>query len=265
MRLLPLLACLLSTSAIAYAQSLCLDRPIHFAHYEFGLIYAEGKGGIDDDVQKELARRSGCAFKTTLQPRARTWFELESGSVDMAGSGVQTPARDAFAWFEHYVIEVNQVVIGPKVPAQVRNMDQFIATPALTIGGVRSFSYGSYYDRYVKLLDAQNRFYNAADSRMVYQMFDRGRFDIFITSQFLSQFYFRELKIPIAKRIENWDPGSGTPSGLVLSKKSFTPEQARGWQEMIRKMREDGTLRAILAKHLGKELGAQSIYVPPAK
>ncbi len=60
--------------------------PIRFAHYEFGLIYTNEGGGIDEDVQLELARRSGCRFEVSMQPRARIWLALESGQLDMAAS-----------------------------------------------------------------------------------------------------------------------------------------------------------------------------------
>ena len=247
----------------ARAESLCLDRPITFAHYEFGLLYSEGYGGIDDDIQKELAKRSGCKFETSLRPRARIWIELERGALDMAGSGVQTPERDAFAWFAHYVVEDNHVHIGPNVPSSIQSMEDFIADPKLTLGGVRSYSYSPNYDRHVKTLLESKRFFSVNDPAMLYRMFDGGRFDIFIASQFLSLHYFKILKMEPPKRIQDWDPAPPTPSGLVLSKKSFTPKQAQEWQRLIAQMRADGTIRKILVKHLGRELAPMAIYTGP--
>lgn len=247
----------------ARAVSLCLDRPISFAHYEFGLLYSEGYGGIDDDVQKELAKRSGCKFETDLRPRARIWVELERGTLDMAGSGVQTPARDKFAWFAHYVVEDNHVHIGSQVPTAIKSMEDFIADPKLTVGGVRSYSYSPNYDRQVQTLIDAKRFYSVNDPIMLYRMFDAGRYDVFIASQFLSLHYFKILRLKPPKRIEDWDPDPPTPSGLVVSKKSFTPAQAEGWQRLIAQMLADGTVRKILTKHLGEEMGPRAMFGHP--
>lgn len=115
----------LAVAGDACAVSLCLDRPISFARCEFGLLYSDGYGGIDDDVQQELARRSGCMFETSLRPRERIWVELERGTLDMAGSGLQTPARNKFAYFAHYAVEDNHVLIGPQLPAGIKSMDDF--------------------------------------------------------------------------------------------------------------------------------------------
>lgn len=242
------------------AESLCLDRPISFAHYEYGLLHAEGIGGIDDDVLKELAKRSGCEFVTSLRPRARIWIELERGLLDMAGSGIQTPARDKFAWFAHYVLEDNVVHIGPKVPASISSLEAFVANPTLIIGGVRSYSYSTNYDRQLQPLADANRFYNVSDPITLFRMFDRGRYDIFIASQFISLHYFKVLKLPPPKRIEDWDPDPPTPSGLVMSKKTFTPAQAEGWQRLIAQMLADGTMRKILIQHMGEDLGPRAMF-----
>jgi polar amino acid transport system substrate-binding protein len=247
----------------AHAESLCLDRPISFAHYEFGLLHSEGYGGIDDDVQKELAKRSGCKFETSLRPRARIWVELERGTVDMAGSGVQTPVGDKFAWFAHYVVEDNHVHIGPKVPASIKSMEDFIADPKLTVGGVRSYSYSPNYDHQIQTLIDAKRFYSVNDPIMLYRMFDTGRYDIFIASQFLSLHYFKILKLKPPKRVQDWDPDPPTSSGLVVSKQTFTPAQGEGWQRLIAQMLADGTMRKILVKHLGEDLGPPAIYVRP--
>lgn len=249
----------------AHAFSPCLDRPIRFSHYEFGLLYSEGYGGIDDDIQSELARRSGCAFTVDLRPRARIWFELDAGTLDMAGSGVQTPARDEFAWFEHYVLEDNLVHLGPNVPASVNSMEAFLASPELTIGGVRSFSFSPYYDQQVKQLMDAHRYNSVTDTRQLFRMFDKGRYDLFIASQLLSLHYFKVLKLPAPARIADWDPGPATPSGLVISKKTFTPEQGAYWQKLISAMIADGTVRTILVRHMGEGPALKAEYRKPER
>ncbi|KQW42778.1 MULTISPECIES: ABC transporter substrate-binding protein [unclassified Roseateles] len=257
-----LFGAMLGSVAVADGAGMCLKRPIRFTHYEFGLIYSAGQGGIDDDLQKELARRSGCRFETMLWPRARTWQALRTGEIDMAGSGIPTPERDAFAWFYPYIVEDNVVVLGTRVPADVHSFEQFIRRPDLTFGGVRSYRYSPYYDRHVDELIAARRLKEATDPGALFRMFTVPRFDAFITSPILYLHYVKKRNLPAPARIEDWDPAGATPSGLVLSKASFTPAQARKWGDLMNQMLADGTVERIVVKHMGAEHGPATVYRP---
>ena len=59
----------LSCSASVMAEDLCPSRPIRLAHYEMGSLYSNGVG-IDEDIAKEMARRSHCQFEYSVRPRA---------------------------------------------------------------------------------------------------------------------------------------------------------------------------------------------------
>ncbi len=246
--------------AMAQNSSMCLERPIRFAHYEFGLIYSIGYGGIDDDLQKELARRTGCKFEVSVQPRARTWSDLKNGTVDMAGSGIQTAERDGFTWIYPYIVEDNVVVLGPKVPPNMHSFDQFMADSKLTLGGVRSYRYSPHYDPYVDQLIARRRHIESADPGALYRMFAVPRFDAFITNPILYLYYVKQLNLPAPTRVEDWDLGGPTPSGLVLGKKSFSKAQAVQWEALIKKMLVDGSIQKITVKHMGADLGAKAVY-----
>lgn len=251
--------------AQAESPSLCLDRPIRFTHYEFGFIYSQGHGGIDEDIRKELELRSGCKFEVAVRPRARTWADLETGAVDMAGSGIQTAQRDKFVWFHHYLVEDNVIVLGPRVPAGLHSLKQFLADPKLSLGGVRSYRYSPAYDPFVDQLIAQRRLVESADPGALYRMFAVPRFDAFITNPILYLYYVKQFDLPPPRRIEDWDPAGPTPSGLVLSKKSFSAAQSAQWGALIQKMLKDGSVQKITSKYLGPELGASTVYRLPSQ
>jgi polar amino acid transport system substrate-binding protein len=251
--------------AAASSASMCPEKPIRFAHYESGFMYSSGNGGIDDDFQKELARLSGCQFEVSVKPRARFWYELERGTIDMGASGIQTAERDKFARFFPYLVEDNVVIIGPKVPPDVHSVEQFMANPALKLGSVRAFRYSPYYDQFIDKLIAAGRYSEYAEPTSVNRMFGKQGFDIFITNPILYLYQVKKLHLPPAQRIEDWDPAGPTPSGLVLSKSTFTPEQAKQWQDLVEKLVDDGTVLRIAVKYLGPDLGQKSVYHYPAK
>ena len=264
-RYLKILVCLAGLLGVyAQAQStMCPERPIRFAHYEFGLIYSTGYGGIDDDLQKALAKRSGCKFEVSVLPRARAWLLLKAGGLDMVGSGIQTPERDQFAWFYHYILEDNVVVLGSRVGREVRTADQFLADSSLKFGGVRSYRYSPYYDAMVDSLIASGRVNEVPDPDAVFRTFERGRFDAFITNPILYLYYTKVLNLKLAKRLEDWDPAGATPSGLVLGRHAFTEAQAKQWEALISNMLQDGTILKIITKHMGPELGGKTVYRGP--
>jgi polar amino acid transport system substrate-binding protein len=256
-----LLALLLQTGLV-YAATLCpAGGPIRFAHYEFGLLYSHQTGrGVDADLVAELQRRSGCRFEITLQPRARTWADLQSGHIDMAGSGIQTPARDTFAWFAHYVVEDNRVLLGSRVPRSVRSLADFEAYPGLRIGAVRSFSHSPNYDAAIARLRLAGRVIEVSDTPSLYRLFKLGSIDSFVASPFLTGYYLKRYGMPVPQRIEDWDPDPPTPSGLVLAKHRFSAEQARAWQGMVQSLLKDGTVSRILERHLGPASAPAALY-----
>lgn len=248
-------------AAPAWAQELrCPAHPIRYSHYEFGLLYSADQGGIDEDIRQELEKRSGCAFEVSLRPRARIWLELERGDIDMAGSGVQTAERDRYAWFAHYVLEDNQVLLMPSVPATVRSFDDFLRAPALRMGGVRSFSYSPHYDQQMARLHRVGRVVQVSDTRSLFRQLGMGQFDALIASPFLTGYYLQKVGLP-PQRMVDWDPAPATPSGLVLARKSFTPEQARAWRDLVQQLLSDGTVQRILTQRLGDAAAAsQAVY-----
>lgn len=253
----------IATNGFAKSSSsheLCPVQTIRFAHYEMGMLYVNGRGGIDEEVLQELIKRSGCRFSVSVLPRARSWYELEEGSLDMLASGVPTQEREKFAWFAPYLFDKKYVILGPTVPAQTASMEQFIANPKLMIGGVRSFKYSPLYDALVERLDATQRMEKVGDLETLYRMFAHGRFDATIASPLASRYYLERFPPHGKVRYIDWDPSSKGVSGLALSKKTFTAKQAKQWQALMHEMLRDGTILQILTRHLGSDEAKQLMY-----
>lgn len=251
----------LPAAALQVDRSLCPATPIRFAHYEMGALYTKGRGGIDDDVIQELIKRSRCDFTVTVLPRARSWYDLEQGNLDMLASGVPTPEREKFAWFAAYLSDKKYVILGPEVPREIVTMDQFIAAPKLVMGGVRSFKYSPLYDALSERLEATGRLEQVGDLDTLYRMFAHGRFAATIASPLAYRFYFERYPPHGKVRYLDWDPNSKAVSALVLSKKTFTSRQAKQWQALMKTMLNDGTIMQILTRHLGPEEAKLLMYI----
>lgn len=243
---------------------MCPSNPIRFGHYEMGALYMSGIGGIDEDLLQALIKHSGCDFTISVRPRVRSWVELEAGSLDMVASGIQTIERDQFAWFAPYLLDKKFVLLGPKIPESIKTIKQFLAEPKLSLGGVRSFKYGPFYDNFIDTLDQMHRMQKLNDTDTVYRMFARGRFDATIASPLAYRYYLKAYPPNGKVRFMNWDLGEKSVSSLVLSKKSFTEEQARQWQALISTLIANGTILNILSKHLGAEEARETLYQAPS-
>ena len=264
MRFFLILLVLLSmqSRATAALRDLCPVQPIRFAHYEMGALYGKDRGGIDEDFLKEIIKRSECAFRITILPRARSWYELEMGSIDMMASGLVTPEREKFAWFAPYLVDKKYVLLGPAVPLTIQTSEQFIQAKQLTMGGVRSFRYSPKYDEMMQKLDDNRRLERVGDLETLYRMFASGRFQATIASPLAYRYYLKRYPVVGAMRFMDWDPGNKSISALVLSKKTFSEEQIRQWQNLIRSLIEDGTLLKILTQHLGAEEAKSMVFHP---
>ena len=260
-----LCAGLLPVQAQSIDKSMCPRQPIRFAHYEMGTLYVKGSGGIDEDLLQQLIKRSGCTFTVSILPRARSWYELEEGSIDMLASGVQTKDRDRYAWFAPYLQDKKYVLLGPNVPAQITSMEQFIASEKLIVGGVRSFKYSLLYDAWSERLAVTGRLEQVGDIDTLYRMFAHGRFDATIASPLAYRYYLDRYPPHGRIRFMDWDPGSKSISSLAFSKKTFSAKQARQWQALILAMLHDGTVLHILSQRFSADEAKALVYTLPAK
>ncbi len=178
----------------------------------------------------------------------------------MIASGIQTAERDKFAWFAPYLTDKKFVLLGPKVPENITSIEQFLAEPKLSVGGVRSFKYSPFYDAFIEKLEALNRLQQVDDLETVYRMFARGRFAATIASPLAYKYYLKAHPSEGEIRIMNWDTGARGASALVLSKKRFTEKQAAQWQLLVQSLIADGTVLKILTKHIGEEEAKASVY-----
>ena len=243
------LACLALSSA--QANTLCPPRqPIQFAHHQFGYFYID-HSGIDADLVAEMAKRSGCRFSETVKPRSRIWRELEEGSLDMAGNGIETAQRKQFAAFIPYMaVRTKLLYLGNDVaPATV---DDLVHQP-VRVGIVRSFKHGEPYDTALEQLRQQGQVVEARDMQQLFEWLQKDRINVAITHPVVYQRYLPMLQLDKLQIVDLATQQPTLKVGVVLSRKRFSAEQIEGWSKLLQAMRDDGTLHAIFSQHIGPD------------
>lgn len=235
--------------ACAGSDEYC-KQPIKLAFYEFGYFYYDGKG-MDKDIVDELQKRSGCRFEVQVMARARIWADLASGDLDMSVSGVQSPERDKFAWFAHYLSVKNYAIVYSKIAATVKTADDFLARPELQMGAVTSFRHGKDQDDWLSRLRRVKRVQESPDAETIFMKLKDDRVDAIFSHPPVYRYYLSFLGMENSVVIQDWTPlEKGIKAGLVMSKHRFSEAQADKWRSLILDMKKDGTLRKIYLKYL---------------
>jgi polar amino acid transport system substrate-binding protein len=241
------------------AQPVC--GPYEVTLYEFGsLYYRDTRGqrvGIDPELLQEVARRTGCVFHTRLDSRVRTWALMAANRLDMTVSGVPTPERLLFAEFVPYLSTRNYLIVRKELAARIDSLQAFDADAALRIAVVKSFRHGATLDRWLERLRAAGRVDEYPDAEVVARVFAVGRADAFL-AQPVTWTPLLE-RNAMAGKVQMLDlaPGDTIVGGLVLSRVRVRPADVERMRAAVAAMRADGSLEAIMARHVGAKVARE--------
>jgi len=235
----------------------CPPRPIVVGLYEFGFYYHAGTG-LDKDVAEQLQQRSGCAFDLRVMPRRAIWQAMQGGSVDMTLSAAATPERLTFAWALPYLHTQNMAILRKEVGASIRSTHDFLADPNLRLGIGRGFVPGVAYQEFVGQLRNIGRVEDVDDAAQLYAMLKAGRFQAVLGSQMGYTAYLKDEIQNGQVRIEDWGRGkSRGTTNLLISKKTFSAEDAKRWGELLKSVNADGTMQRLVSRYLDAESAAR--------
>jgi len=235
----------------ATAAVLCADNAWTAGLYEHGVLFFNGRSGIDQDIVDELRKRTHCKIYTSLMPRARIWHDLEQGDLDLSVSGMATPERREFAWFIPYMQMKSVVLLAPTVPLSVKQAGDFLQRPDLIFGAVRSFKHGQFNESFIEQLTTLNRMQYYPDSRTLFKALKQQRVQAIFAQAPVYRHLIPELGLSPKLRILDWAPQEpGIEHGLVLAKSSFTKQQVQEWRQLMQDIQQDGTLLNIFNTYL---------------
>lgn len=239
----------------AHAGPRCPAAPIRLDHLELGLFYASAappaSRGIDHELVQELARRSGCAIDARLVVRDQTWNRLRDGQADMTVNGIRSDARAEFAWFVPYVRVYHEVLLGKGAPPALRSLADFEAAPGLAFGVVRGYRHNPFYDSLLAKWRSAGRVREYPDEAALIAALRRGEVAAMLSYPATYHYYLSKEQVRREVRVASWNPAFDYVTlNLVISKKMMGHAEAQQWQELLRTMRQDGTLLRIFQHYL---------------
>jgi polar amino acid transport system substrate-binding protein len=247
----------------------CPDRPLTVAFYEFGALFTSNStdhtgglfgSGIDVDFVRELQRRSGCRFEGVTMTRARIWSELEAGRLDMTTSGIATPEREKLYAFAPYILLKHHVWMLKDHAPVLGGLAEFMATPGLRWGAVRSYKHTPTYDTALEQARSQGRLVEATDDGALLRLLAEGTVDAVIGHSVVMRRYAADHPRKPQLVALDWAPQQSVVSeGMVLSRARFTEAELAYWRNLVRELVRDGSLARIVRRHVSEDEVAELV------
>lgn len=261
-----LLACGVTAAAVAAAEEAPCG-PHVAALYPYAPFFREtpehGWTGIDKDMFDELARRSGCELRLVVESRVRIWEQLRSGAAGLTLSAVPTPQRQSFAEFAPYAQGRYHLMLRPDIAHRVKSLSAFEADDSLTLLAVKGYAHGSTLDGAIQRLRAKKRVHEVADFPAVLRMAAAGRAHAMLALPAS----WAEADAAFGER-HGWQTLDVAPNDRALGALATSLHMPVADRQRLRRslqaMLADGTVMAILRRHLGDAAARAAAYVEPA-
>jgi polar amino acid transport system substrate-binding protein len=242
-------------------DGLACERPLRAGLLEEGALYNSTTDiGIDKDVMAELSRRIDCSVMTSAEPRVRQWRALADGQLDLMAGARSTPEREKFAVFMPYL--KGSPVTVTRTGISRLSASEFIVNRSLRLGIVRGYSYGPRLDQIIAELQAGgDRIVEVSTADQLISLLRTGRIDAFLSLPTVMG-QWRDIE-QIARQID-WVPQeTPTVGGLAVSRTTLSPEEQADIAKALTDLQADGTLKAILYRHLAPEIADMLLLNPP--
>ena len=239
-------------------------RPIKLALYEYGVLYMQSRNdGVDARVADLLAARTGCTIEKVVLPRARIWNELRAGRVDVATGAVVTPERRSLAYMPPYLRSRNLVLLRRDIGTLPTSLAEFEAGK-LRLGALRGGQAEGVHSEWLQRIRRQGRVIEGADAEELMRMLEKGVVSAVFTQIGVYQRYFAPSWLEQELAVMDWAPkDEAVTVTLALSRTSFTPEQARRWDQLLDTLSHDGSLLKILRDFVSADEARSMVYNGP--
>ncbi len=254
--------------SLVLAASAGACGPYKLGYYAYGRLYftdPQGEpAGIDVDVVKELARRTGCVFEPVLESRVRIWDQLQRGQLALTVSGSPTPEREAYAEFAPYAQARYFVLMRRERAAQVPSMAAFRADENLRVAVVKGYKHGVTLDAWLAALRLQGRVSEAGDFAAVVRLMQNGRVDAILALPEAWPDARHAFYDPSDLSTLDWGPRDRAVGALVMSRSLVSEPDRRRLRVAVAAMLRDGSVLRILRKYMPEDAARAAVYRPLA-
>ncbi|WP_432464562.1 MULTISPECIES: substrate-binding periplasmic protein [unclassified Agarivorans] len=155
-------------------------------------VWCNGAGaqGIDVEIIRELARRTGFTFKIRCYPWARALENVQYGVSDGAFSAFKTETRERYAFFSNTPLHVSTFKVF------VRKDHQFVFNQLedlyqRNIGLVRNFTISSTFDQAVQR--GQIHVEAVVNTEQNIKKLIKGRIDAFVENEYVALYTIKQM------------------------------------------------------------------------
>ncbi|APJ03654.1 substrate-binding periplasmic protein [Silvanigrella aquatica] len=223
-----------------------------YANSPMQALIKEKAEGYNVDIINEMAKRVGCKISFSEIPWARQFVEAGSGKLDFILGGGKRPDREKILHYARPDLNVPSVIIFKK---EDKNFKSFklnqIMTMNLKIGGLVGSQYSDEYEKLMKNKDFASKIEHSTKHENLVNKFRAKRIDgllfgeITSAKNFLKE-EFNKNSILIFPLTEN------DYSYVAYSKKTFTIENVKTLDGVLKKIINDGTQLKIMKKYFSE-------------
>ncbi len=221
------------------------------AFYDTGFYYIQSKNeGINKYIFHELSKRSGCKIYEYTAPRARIWKDLKTGKLDFGTNAIISKERESFAYFSSYTKIKNYALVRKEL--KDKTLEGFIKNESAVFGVIRGYLHGSQkLDDFVDKMRKLNRIEESVTQEQLYMKLNKNHVQGIFAPYGNYKRYPKELT-GFKKEVVLTDWNSDEKilnSNIMFSKKVFSKEEFNKWDNIIKSIVKDGTLKKFFLKY----------------
>jgi polar amino acid transport system substrate-binding protein len=195
------------------------------------------------------------------ESRPRIWQGLARGDVQLTLSAHPTAERRQLAEFWPY-LQTRVWLLMPAAKAQgLSRPADFNARPGLRLLAVRSAAQGEEVDAWIARLRSQGRVAEAVDFQSLLRLLSAGRGDAILLPASALDEARRQLGPAEDWALLDFFPQARIYSSMAVARSVPAAQQQR-LSEALRGMKADGSLMALLVRHLGEATAREQFYAP---
>lgn len=209
-------------------------------------------GGVDEDLISAIMARSHCGYNSRGMSRPMAVESLKRNQLDLillvAENNIYS---DGGADFIPLFRSVRELVVRKSKYKKGQTVADVFGNKKVIFGNLIGSRAVMTEPEYQMLLK-DNRIIQVPDAVGVYSLIKKGRTDAVIATPLLNNYLVKDLKIENDVILVS-DRNFTTSLGIYVSRQRVGQQDRARLEEVVRKMKKDGTIERIISKYLTQD------------